>query len=779
MARTKKKQQVQFHTVADGVTLLTAEVGAKENRRWTLLLKGLVVFLIIGGMAGCFLTSIQVDCNYWVIFSLMFVASLVSAQLYYSKTTRTLGYLGVLVLMIFLFVRLRRYLNSGLFGVLNDVSDEIATFFDSNAMSTYAEQISNHRLAVTIAVAYIGCLACIFGNITVSTKMRNLGMLLLSFGLLFFPMYLNTVPNLAFVVMLVGGIICSTSLLAGGHMTLTFSNQNYEYKPKQKHVSYVYARKATLMNLVVALLVSVLVLAPFTALYPSKVYYGKMKPTALKENTFDLVENMSILGMYSMFNMYQSTAGLTNGRLGGINMVTLDYEPDLNVVFTPYTFERVYFKTFAGATYLPYENKWERALDSEGKKLVEEDQTALALSKLYGVAKEEMEEAEREASNENVSRAIFRITNVAAATGAYVPYYSLDEEVIYPGKEFEYTAYPVLENTSLGDYELEEYQKSIYLFVPEDNEEAIRNFCEEAGLTKDMSAEEITVRMADYFQENYPYTYRPGATKWGNDFVNYFLLKNKKGYCAHFASTATLVYRYLGIPARYIEGYAMDFADVEEEGTILYEEDAAYYFDGTNPLGDVAAVSVNLTDATAHAWVEIYDTKMGWSVRDITPSSQEVANISFWSRLSALMQGSDTGATSGDVSTEELAETVTDTTTIWTGRVMFIVLLVAILVVAILWGKNWIQKRIAYRKAGLNDKLIMMYTSYIRRKERKYSALKKMHNYRQQLCYLRECKAIICEDEMLEELITIVQKAGFAPDAITMEEFEDFTKAIK
>ena len=111
----------------------------------------------------------------------------------------------------------------------------------------------------------------------------------------------------------------------------------------------------------------------------------------------------------------------------------------------------------------------------------------------------------------------------------------------------------------------------------------------------------------DYFQDNVPYTIRPGATPWRTDFVNYFLTENKKGYCAHFASAATLILRRMGIPARYCEGYAVSFSQVLDNGELLEDESYSNYFDGYNELGETAPVRVNVTDADAHAWVEVLD----------------------------------------------------------------------------------------------------------------------------------------------------------------------------
>ena len=97
--------------------------------------------------------------------------------------------------------------------------------------------------------------------------------------------------------------------------------------------------------------------------------------------------------------------------------------------------------------------------------------------------------------------------------------------------------------------------------------------------------------------------------------------RNKKeGYCAHFASATTLLLRSYGIPARYVEGYAVSVSDVSE-GSTLQNETTSDWFTGKNPIGDTGVVSVNVTDADAHAWVEVYQKGIGWVPYEFTPAS--------------------------------------------------------------------------------------------------------------------------------------------------------------
>ena len=127
----------------------------------------------------------------------------------------------------------------------------------------------------------------------------------------------------------------------------------------------------------------------------------------------------------------------------------------------------------------------------------------------------------------------------------------------------------------------------------------------------------------------------PGATPYNKDYVTYFLKEQKRGYCAHFATAATLLLRSYGIPARYVEGYVIDQSNISESGKIA---DYAYndFFSGENPIENSQVISVEIPDGNAHAWTEVYIENFGWIPVDMTPPSTEKEEVSYSEFLSAL-----------------------------------------------------------------------------------------------------------------------------------------------
>ena len=102
------------------------------------------------------------------------------------------------------------------------------------------------------------------------------------------------------------------------------------------------------------------------------------------------------------------------------------------------------------------------------------------------------------------------------------------------------------------------------------------------------------------------YTLSPGKTPLTRDFVNYFLLENRKGYCVHYATAGVILARMSGIPARYATGYVIvgeDFRDASK-----------------NPDG---SLTIDVKDNRSHAWTEVYLDGFGWVPFEFTAGFTE------------------------------------------------------------------------------------------------------------------------------------------------------------
>lgn len=134
---------------------------------------------------------------------------------------------------------------------------------------------------------------------------------------------------------------------------------------------------------------------------------------------------------------------------------------------------------------------------------------------------------------------------------------------------------------------------TVYLDLPETLPERVRD------LAKAITADEHdpytqALLIRDYLRKHYRYDLNVSNLPFGEDFVDYFLFEDPKGYCTYFASSLSVLLRSIDIPTRYVEGFLMP--NQPENG---------YY---------------QVAFSNAHAWVEAYFDGRGWVTLEATPS---------------------------------------------------------------------------------------------------------------------------------------------------------------
>ncbi|SFC93692.1 transglutaminase-like domain-containing protein [Ruminococcus albus] len=116
------------------------------------------------------------------------------------------------------------------------------------------------------------------------------------------------------------------------------------------------------------------------------------------------------------------------------------------------------------------------------------------------------------------------------------------------------------------------------------------------------SYNEIYSAIKNYFSDNkFTYDTNPGKTPEGEDFLDYFLTNQKKGYCTYYATAGVQLLRKFGYPARYIEGYM-----------ILPSQLQTATKDGDR-------YELVVKDKCAHAWTEVFIEGAGWMPAEFTP----------------------------------------------------------------------------------------------------------------------------------------------------------------
>lgn len=141
-----------------------------------------------------------------------------------------------------------------------------------------------------------------------------------------------------------------------------------------------------------------------------------------------------------------------------------------------------------------------------------------------------------------------------------------------------------------------DYVYKHYLEVPDESLLAVDTALDLQSDTVTLSEAKEAVRAA--LDENIEYSQAVDSQKATSDFVSYVLGNQKKGYSVHYAATATLMLRYMGIPARYVEGYFLSTQDAQ-----VLEADQRF----------------KISEKKAHAWTEYYLDGVGWLPFEVTP----------------------------------------------------------------------------------------------------------------------------------------------------------------
>lgn len=155
-----------------------------------------------------------------------------------------------------------------------------------------------------------------------------------------------------------------------------------------------------------------------------------------------------------------------------------------------------------------------------------------------------------------------------------------------------------LYNTS-QDRQYDEYVYKHYLEVP-GRLKRLRKFADDINTDDNLYLQCMAVKRAICKDTRYSQDLK--KLPLGDDYIEYFLFVQKKGYCKHYATTGAVLLRMKGTPARYASGYNV----IPSQFTMVS--------DSSGNIKYVAYVS----DYNAHAWTEVYKKGFGWLPFDMT-----------------------------------------------------------------------------------------------------------------------------------------------------------------
>ena len=638
------------------------------------LLRGFVIFLGSYGTIVGVLKAFDLPYNALWVTAGIFGISMYVAFLYFNKIFFYTGYVLLLAGFTYELVHMYLYANSGYQAIINQIYLEYSDYFKLLSVREAQEFISQREITVSVAVLFVGTFLSMMLNVTISGYMNLFETVLITFPLLEVALFIEKKPPVYCLVMVLTMYIFVGILQASRHQRMQVKGKyTHEYtryfRKNKKYYVYQGNAKGNILTFVFALIISVVIGLIAYPGYQSNTEYLVHNPVRNKLNEYAKIYVQS--GWTAWLNRYDSTGGISSGRLGGIGSVRPDFETDLSVTFSPYTFNTMYLKGFTGSFYS--QNQWfnntyfdyEIMTNENDGENPEENQNAkpVASSVKTKLDNNEIQKLELDYRPDAKATARMNVINLDADpqfsylpynTDAtqYGPFRKTENETIDLKNGVDITYNPLLdifyevpENYEGIDSETYEYYvNQSCTYVPESLEPVLQEYIVANDFfgaeLNSFSAEENTKHFKDvndyrltmarkiyaHYMDGFKYTMSPGATPMNKDFVNYFLNTQKRGYCVHFASSGALLLRTMGIPARYVEGYCIPTSLIAESAHGLNEEYSEWY-EGDSLIDEQGVVNVPVNDSYAHAWIEIYMDGYGFVPFEMTIPSEEEEEV--------------------------------------------------------------------------------------------------------------------------------------------------------
>ncbi len=678
MFLSKKKKTQTAEPNLYGFSFAPQPLTKCANRTLSCALKGLFIFAAVYGTLGGLISSFQLPCYPVAIMVILLILSVALAFLHYNRIVFNIFYPLTFLLFTFAIFTYRYHVYSGFQAFLNILQEKYSTYFDLSLLREANEYFSDRNMTITIAAVFIGFFLIVLLNIAVSEYMNLPLTILLTFPIFQLGIYIEEMPDFPYLVLLLFSYFMIAILKRSEHFLLPYrekENPDFTFKKIRQQQIWSYHASGRMMLQLTGLFFTFSLFLGIVCL-PFLSTSTTGSASDLRKKTDEYVQIFTQNGLAGFFNRYEASGGLSEGRLGGVSSVRPDYETDLELTFVPFSYETLYLKAFTGHQYTGSE--WTAPSYTLGTLLDElgtEKYTAYETYTSFLEARR-LQHYMDEHPDHGIKGKI-QVKNLDAHPGyLYLPYYtgealtapspySLERGVVktlFP-TDSTYSAeyYPLLHDywpinaqpdEMLADLDpasdearyialYDTINTSSYIDMPQETREGLEDIKEEIGTAANIDAQIAAIE--EYLRTNYRYSMMPGTTPRNADFALHFLNEQDSGYCAHFATAGALLLRAYGIPARYVEGYAIPFRALSEATAVdePYEE----WFFGENPIGETGVVTVNITDANAHAWVEVYKIGIGWVPYEFTPpdtGTPETGTLysDFWGIFSGIFGGS-------------------------------------------------------------------------------------------------------------------------------------------
>ena len=389
-------------------------------------------------------------------------------------------------------------------------------------------------------------------------------------------------------------------------------------KNKKMHTNRELIEKNNAMVGMTVIIIAFAIIIGITQVF-TKDDYDISNISSIYNNIDYFIDNMSLENFKNIFTGNTvATGGVSGGELGNISKVEYDKETDLivNLPVEGNLNRTIYLRGYIGGEYTS--NAWIDIKDNDYKKLQEKlDDAKLSSKILQNINSSEIaavNAAEYNKENFVNYKGQMSINNIGANNEyAYLPYdaiytrdynylkdlkCSIEDKDEYSVQYYNYEADIDTIERIFSDKgngynkdtdKLEEiyrdYVYEVYTRLPSDKLQNIQKIYK--GFSNNNSIGSCIDIAKDIVLDGTRYDLNPGVLPEGNDFVEYFLYENKKGYCVHFASAGAVILRAMGIPARYVEGYVINQEDFENAAMFLSDFSIEYNVSDITALNSI------------------------------------------------------------------------------------------------------------------------------------------------------------------------------------------------
>lgn len=667
-------------------------------RAYSCAFRGLLLFLLIYTPITMMNEAYEISDSIAIVPLILFPFSILVGFFNYNGLCRTTGYIIFFLFFVVISTSGYYYINSGLNAIINITFETASYELNTSAIRSYNEVIADRSVTIPLFYLYIGIVSVIFLNFLINNFMSTVVVLFVSAPFWLLTFYFDYTPKpvhyLSYAFCMMSMIILKSTQQY--NLPDRLRKYNVVKHSGDKHL-YRSTSNGRVMAQTAGFSVGILIFMVLLSnvLYPAQRFTTPKEWASMKENTEDYARIFFTEGLAGFFKGGNKDSMTSFGNLYRGGKVSPTFKTVLEVDYVPASYEAVYLRQFIGNFYTgtSWSDKIKTELEvikqneykaTETLKRIYEDPDHPLHGSVYKASIHVRPMNERGAlipyfTIEDYSNSPYTSYNIkthqASATRPaydylvnYTPIPDFYQDTMDPDKEYTYEYYQLLPDRQ-DTSDTERYRAFDY--TPDDSEPNILQpmsldldkyilISDKAYMNRMQTISEMNPNQPQYsanlkaickeqnfhgtvldrveqlqeFFSGYTYTLNPGNLPKNEDFIMYFLTKSKHGFCQHFASSAVMLLRSMNIPARYVEGYMFSFSDVSSNSEILPDIDPATMHEGPSFFSDAPVVNVPVSDATGHAWVEIWFPELGWVPFEFTVGingdADEEGDFEFW-----------------------------------------------------------------------------------------------------------------------------------------------------